>query len=385
VLLHSSTTLFKMLRVIKTTTLFTGVFTTSNLIVHKYQVSQSKYADTGFANGLSVGVAYKWYGHHLRRLVDEERAHRLAIRVLSWPRWIRSALGLVDATPDDPVLWTSLDNKFYLNPIGMAAGFDKSAECVPGLWDMGFGCVEVGTVTRLPRQGNVGRRLWRDETSKTITNRYGMPNDGVDTVAKRAYLATHQVDKKGRIIGNRMGVNVSMDDLDWHSATMNLERGADYIVINTSCPSVAQSVVPNGKYKSRVPVLVKLSPTIDDPEDVDRLIDAGFGFVVCNTASGLSGPPLKQVSTELIKDMRRRTRGQVPIIGVGGISTGQDAYDKIRAGASLVQVYTSFVFEGPVVVHDIKCELAALLKRDGFTRLQDAVGVDVAVEGVSER
>jgi dihydroorotate dehydrogenase len=331
----------------------------------------------------STSSLYKDYGQHIRSLIEPEMAHRLTVNILSYNRYVRAILGLVpheNDENDESLLKTRVFDMNFPNPVGMAAGFDKNGECIQGVLDMGFGFTEIGSVTHFRLTGNPKPRVFRNEEEKTIINKYGMNNDGCGMVGWR--MSSYRYHDKGRGI---VGVNVGDDDL---YTFWSLSTHADYVVINISCPNVEkrrnqnlQKLVTDIKSKSTTPLLIKIAPDIT-PGYVDEITSlTGIdGIIVSNTKNGLSGPPLREVSTNLIREIYQKTNGKIPIVGVGGVSTGRDAYEKIRNGASLVQLYTSFVYEGPMVVHDIKKELAELLRKDGFKSVSDAVGVDARMD-----
>jgi dihydroorotate dehydrogenase len=345
---------------------------------------------------------YRLAGPLLFRL-DPETAHRAAILML------RHGLVPPPASFDHPALETVVWGKAFSNPIGLAAGFDKSAEAVDALLGQGFGFVEVGSVTPKPQAGNPRPRLFRLTADRAAINRMGFNNDGVEAVAARL---------RGRrtgIVGVNLGKNKDTVDAaaDYAAGVRALAPLADYVVVNVSSPNTPglralqgreplaelltavrvalREVVPRGT----PPLLVKIAPdlTSEDLADVAEValslpID---GLIATNTtiarppeltdpgkneAGGLSGRPLFKPSTRVLAEMYRLTGGRLPLIGVGGVTSGADAYAKIRAGASLVQLYTALVFHGPGLVNRVKRELVALLRRDGFKHVRDAVGAD---------
>jgi len=273
--------------------------------------------------------------------------------------------------------------------------------------------VEIGSVTPLPQAGNPKPRVFRLEEDRAIINRYGFNSHGAEVV--RARLENY--DKKYGIIGVNLGKN--KDTLqpvaDYVQGISTLGKYGDYIVINVSSPNtpglrslqgrevlrdLLTQVKPSRERIKRadnrkIPLLVKIAPdlTESDKKDIANVVtDLGVdGLIISNTTiarpntlispfkkeeGGLSGSPLLSPSTKLIKEMFKLTHGKIPIIGVGGVSTGRDAYLKIRSGASLVQIYSSFAFEGPLVVRKIKDELTSLLVADGYKSVNDAIGVD---------
>ncbi len=338
----------------------------------------------------------------LRRL-PPETAHRLTIRAL------RSGFAPRRTRPDSPSLAITLWGRQFPNPVGLAAGFDKNAEVPEQMLRFGFGFVECGTMTPRPQAGNPRPRLFRLEEDEALINRLGFNNDGIAAGAVR--LAARR--RPNGIVGANIGKNRdTADDIaDYVQGVTVLAPLADYLVVNVSSPNTPglrelqrksavtalierlmaarAAVVP----ENAPPLLLKIAPDLA-PEDRVDLAHAALashvdGLVIANTTvarpaslrspeahepGGLSGRPLRAPATALLGEMYRLTQGRLPIIGVGGIESGADAYEKIRAGASLVQLYTALVYHGPGLVLRIKRELEALLARDGFTRLAEAVG-----------
>ena len=343
-------------------------------------------------------------GTALLRLLPPNLAHRLAIEAL------KRRLVPPDRRPDDPVLATRLWGLDFVNPVGLAAGFDKDAEAVDALLDLGFGFVEAGTVTPLPQPGNRRPNLFRLPEDKAVINRMGFPSRGIEAFA--ANLA-HR--RRPGIVGANVGRNKETADEagDFACCIAAVAGLADYLVVNISSPNTpglrdmqhgerlvrlldrviaARDGAAAGR---RPPLLVKIAPDLDDEamRSIARaVLAAGIdGLIVSNTttarpaslrspkareAGGLSGPILFDPSTRALSAMWRLTEGRIPLIGCGGIGSGTDAYAKIRAGASLVQVYTALVYAGPGLVGRIKRELAGLLKAHGFSSVSAAVGAD---------
>ncbi|KAK8747330.1 hypothetical protein OTU49_016753, partial [Cherax quadricarinatus] len=307
-------------------------------------------------------------------------------------------------------------NLLFKTPIGLAAGFDKNGEAVEGLFKMGFSFVEVGSVTPLPQPGNPKPRVFRLKEDLAIINRYGFNSDGHEAVYERLSQLPPPGHRKA-VLGVNLGKNKNSVDhvQDFILGVKKFGPVADYLVINISSPNTPglrnlQHREELGKLVSAVvtardslsgthkpPLLLKIAPDLsdDDKKDIASVIlkneNRIDGLIVSNTTvtrplwlesaerqevGGLSGQPLKSLATHTVTDMYRLTRGLIPIIGVGGVASGQDAYEKICAGASLVQVYTGLVYHGPLLVHRITNELEDLLRLHGFSTVTEAVGVD---------
>jgi dihydroorotate dehydrogenase len=342
----------------------------------------------------------------LLRLLPPETAHRASIVAL------RAGIVPRSATPDPPSLPVALWGRRFPNPIGLAAGFDKNAEVPDAMLRLGFGFVETGTVTPRTQAGNPKPRLFRLAQDSALVNRLGFNSQGLDVV--RARLAA----RRGRagLVGANLGKNKESADAiaDYVAGVEALSALADYLVVNVSSPntpglrdlqrkasllaliaalkSARAAAVPTDP----PPLLLKIAPDLSEGERAEiaeAALETGIdGLVISNTTvarpatlrspharetGGLSGPPLFAASTALVAEMRRLTRGRIPLIGVGGVASGADAYAKIRAGASLVQLYTALVYEGPGLISRVKRELTGFLARDGFANIAEAVGADV--------
>ena len=347
---------------------------------------------------------YPVIGPALRRL-PREVAHELTLRAfeLGAGRFLGAA-----AAPDldPPVLAQRLWGLDFANPVGLAAGYDKDARVPDAMLRLGFGFVEVGTVTPRPQTGNPKPRLFRLEKDQAIINRMGFNSGGLDTVCERLSRRI-----RSEIVGVNLGKNRDTDDAagDYTEGILRTARLADYLVVNVSSPNTPglrelQHRAKLGSLLERltrvreeagcpVPLLVKIAPDLTSVErrDIAEVaLDIGIdGLIVSNTtverppglrsryaheAGGLSGRPLFAPSTALLAEMYRLTQGRLPLIGAGGITSAEDAYAKIRAGASLVQLYTALVYLGPDLVGQIKSGLASLLRRDGFGSIAEAVG-----------
>lgn len=334
----------------------------------------------------------------LLRGLDAETAHGLALRGL--------ALGLAgrDSAADAPSLALRVLGLDFRNPIGLAAGFDKDATAILPLLRLGFGFVEAGTVTPRPQVGNPRPRLFRLTEDSAVINRMGFNNAGLDAyLARLAALAR----PLPGVLGANVGVNKEGADpeRDYPALCHAVAPHADYVTINISSPntpglrdlqgeerlaSILDAVDPRALGK---PVLVKLAPDLAE-EALAPIIEVCVargvaGLIISNTtiarpgslrsalrgeAGGLSGAPLFARSTQMVARAHRIAAGRLVLIGAGGIASGAQAYEKIRAGASLVQLYTGFAYDGPALIGRIKCQLAELLKRDGFAHVADAVG-----------
>ena len=329
--------------------------------------------------------------------LDPEDAHELTLAALE--------ANIVPWQPrgDDPILATTLFGRRLTNPIGLAAGFDKNARVYERMGSHGFGFVEIGGVTPQPQAGNPRPRVFRLARDGAVINRLGFPNEGAAAVEAR-------LRRKGRPeigFGINLASNADSADPadDFVALAGRFGQYADYLTLDVSCPNTANGQVfleparlaellarlAAVDWKGERPALVaKLSPDVDDAllaRLVATLLDARIdGIVVANTtrarpadlrsasaheAGGLSGTPLFAASTAMLARVRELTGGTVPLIGVGGISSGADAYAKLRAGASVVQLYTGLIYAGTALVTRIKRDLAALLRRDGFAALDE--------------
>jgi len=342
------------------------------------------------------------------KALPPETAHRATITAL------KLGLGPVASEPDDPVLATTLWGRRFANPIGLAAGFDKDAEVVDPMLRLGLGFVEVGSVTPRAQPGNPRPRAFRLPEQQALINRYGFNNRGHAAAVARleARLLT------GAAAPGLIGVNVGRNkdsrdpDSDYAAGIRAFARLADYLVVNISSPNtpglramqsreplqrlLAAVTAARADGTARPPILVKIAPdlTAEDLEDLAEVaLAAGIdGLIVSNTTiarpaglppdlagepGGLSGRPLMQPSTAVLRRMAKLLAGRLPLVGVGGVASGADAYAKIRAGASLVQLYTALAYRGPALVGEIKRDLAGRLRADGFRSVAEAVGADL--------
>jgi dihydroorotate dehydrogenase len=350
-----------------------------------------------------MASVYRLIRPALRRL-PPEAAHELTLRALELGavRFLGESAG---REPDPPALAQRLWGLDFPNPVGVAAGYDKDARVPDAMLQLGFGYVEVGTVTPRPQPGNSKPRAFRLEEDRAIINRMGFNSRGLDAVVNR--LAQRV---RSGIVGLNLGRNRDTGDAvaDYAEGVLRAAKLADYLVVNVSSPNtpglrelqvrailatlLSRLISVREETACRVPLLVKIAPdlNLEERRDIAQVVlDTGIdGLVVSNTtiarpnlasrhareSGGLSGRPLLAPATALLADMYRLTRGRLPLIGVGGIASAADAYAKIRAGASLVQLYTGLVFGGPDIVGQIKSGLADLLRRDGFGSIAEAVG-----------
>lgn len=327
---------------------------------------------------------------------DAERAHHLSLAALKL--WSPAAPAF---TPGP--LATQVAGLTFPNPLGMAAGFDKDGEVPDALLALGFGFAEVGSITPLPQPGNPQPRLFRLEEDAAVINRMGFNNGGGAAAAQRLGARP----RRG-IVGINIGANKDSTDrvADYAHMTTLMAPLADYLVVNISSPNTPGlralqdegalegllDAVLAARGASAVPVFLKVAPDLE-PADVDAIARIALdrklaALVVSNTtiarpplasrhageAGGLSGAPLKAPALQRLRDFRSATGGAIPLVGVGGIATATDAWARIRAGASLVQLYSAMIYHGPGIARDITRGLADLMVRDGFASIAEAVG-----------
>jgi dihydroorotate dehydrogenase len=337
--------------------------------------------------------------------MDPEDAHLKTMRMLGAAAPALSVLSPLFST-DDPRLRTTAFGLDFPNPVGLAAGLDKHAEAVSAWPRFGAGFVEVGTVTPQAQNGNPRPRLFRLVEDRALVNRMGFNSVGAGEVARHLRAAGGVAAPIGVNVGKNRDTPNESAAVDYQRAITILKPYAGYFVVNVSSPNTAglrdlqrpavihQLVDAAVTAASGTPVLVKISPDLTDAEmdeSVDALVSGGAaGIVATNTTTsrdglrspkatetgGLSGSPLRLRATEVCRRLYRRTAGRIPIIGVGGIGSAEDAYERVRAGATLVQIYTSLVYEGPGVFRRINRGLLKLLERDRLNRIADAVGLD---------
>lgn len=330
---------------------------------------------------------------------DPETAHTLALAAL------RTGLVPLAGEVSTPRLATTLAGLALPNPVGLAAGFDKNAVALPALMRSGFGWLEVGAATPRAQPGNPKPRLWRFPEERAAINRFGFNNEGVEPIAAR--LAARPA---GVPVGLNLGANKDSIDRAADFATVLRRAGAhlDFATVNVSSPNTeklrdlqgkeALAALLHGVLEARaelvrpIPVFLKIAPDLGmaEIEDIAEVaLETGIdGLIATNTTlsreglkhdpsggqGGLSGAPLFEKSTRVLAQLSKLTEGKLPLVGVGGISTADEAYEKIRAGASAVQLYTAMVYQGLSIGANIARGLDALLARDGFANVAEAVG-----------
>lgn len=326
--------------------------------------------------------------------LDAERAHRLTIRALA-------TVPPLGKPETDRRLATQVAGLSFPNPVGLAAGVDKDGEAIAGFFGLGFGAVEVGTLTPLPQAGNPKPRLFRLPEDKAVINRMGFNNGGIDAALARVAAARHP-----GVIGVNVGANKDAADriADYSTGVARASRCADYVTINISSPNtpglrdlqkgaaLAELLAACDEARGLTPLFLKVAPDLE-PDEIDDIARAAIehrvaALIVSNTTisrpalksanasetGGLSGAPLKALARQRLVDFRVATGGALPLISVGGIDSADEAYARIRAGASLVQLYSALVYEGPTLGRRIARGVRELLARDGFETVADAVG-----------
>ncbi|OWY10221.1 dihydroorotate dehydrogenase (quinone) [Thioclava sp. F42-5] len=331
--------------------------------------------------------------------IDPEKAHGLSLRAL------RMGLAPLPGPITSPRLKTDLAGMSLLNPLGLAAGFDKNAEAVPQLMRAGFGFIEVGAATPRAQEGNLPPRLWRLPADRAAINRFGFNNQGMEPITER--LAKRP---QGIPVGLNLGANKDAADRAKDFATVLAHAGPhiDFATVNVSSPNTEKLRDLQGKaalsallagvietrdgLARRIPVFLKIAPDLSAEElaeIAEVALESGIdGIIATNTTlsregltspnpsdqGGMSGAPLFEKSTRVLAQLSRHTAGALPLIGVGGVGSAEQAYEKIRAGASAVQLYTAMVFSGLSLAADIVRGLDALLERDGFASVSEAIG-----------
>ncbi len=334
--------------------------------------------------------------------IDPEMAHNLAIKTLKY-NFLPEDIFKVE---NESILETKIFNNKIKNPIGLAAGFDKSAEVYNSLFRFGFGFIEVGTITPKQQYGNPKPRVFRLENDRALINRLGFNNDGLEKVSNRL-----RNNSPNGFLGINIGPNKDSKNRidDYLKCIDEISMFADYITINISSPntpglrdfhdkSTLQNLLNNidkftKKNKIQKPLALKVSPDIAESE-IGYIIDSIkkfniSGVIISNTTDknrenlsgsyrseegGLSGEPLGKISNDLIKKFYKETKGDITIIGVGGINSGMTAYEKLKSGASLLQLYTGMIYEGPGIVKKIKTELIDILEKEKIKNVSEIVG-----------
>ncbi|MEG3092023.1 quinone-dependent dihydroorotate dehydrogenase [Sphingomonas sp. PB1R3] len=337
--------------------------------------------------------------HPLLFALDAERAHGLTVAMLS--RWGSLGAPLGADPARYPRLATTVAGIDFANPLGLAAGVDKNGEAIDGFFGLGFGMVEIGTLTPRPQPGNPKPRLFRLVEDKGVVNRYGFNNGGLDAGLARAKAA-----KRQGVLGINVGANKDAADriADYRHGVTQAAPIADYVTINISSPNtpglrdlqhgaaLAELLAASREGAGAVPLFLKVAPDLY-PAQIDEIARAAIdnrldAIIIGNTTitrpdvksanatetGGLSGRPLAPLARARLVDFRKATGAAMTLIAAGGIDSGAEAYARIRSGASLVQLYSALVYEGPGLAARILADLDALLARDGFASVTDAVG-----------
>lgn len=360
---------------------------------------------------------YKYVARPVLFCLDPETAHETAMAALKWAGRREGVLERMRQRflVNDPRLECTAFGLKFPNPVGLAAGFDKNAVAVPGMAALGFGFIEVGTITALAQPGNPKPRMFRSPKDQTLINRLGFNNEGAEVLAKhiQELRRTQQGKPAGRI---PLGINLGKSKMapidtateDYLKSFRLLKSDGDYFVVNVSSPNTPDLRKLQDKERldellgalqqenqDGSPLLVKIAPdlTLEQIDDVMELIVKHklAGVIATNTTiqrpgirssnedvyhqgGGLSGHSLRALSNRCIRHVAEQTQGEIPIIGVGGIFTAEEAYEKLRLGASLVQLYTGFVYGGPDTVAEINRGLLRLMDRDGVKHVSEVIG-----------
>ncbi len=345
--------------------------------------------------------------------IDPETTHKLTIKAL------KTGLIRPCSVVKSPALEQDIFNLKFLNPVGISAGFDKNAEAIAPALKVGFGCTEVGTVTPKPQSGNPRPRIFRDVESGSVINRMGFPNGGLRVFKPNIEKFMANPDRPQGVVGINIGMNKEQLNPaeDYCALIRELAPLADYMTVNISSPNTPglrdlqqkdilldliskmmatrQEVCGDISSGKAPAFLIKLAPDLNEQQQeeiADTLMQSGVdGVILSNTTldrpdylpadfnaekGGLSGAPVRDKSTAIIHNFYKLTKGELPIIGVGGISNAEHAYEKIKSGASLVQLYTGMVYEGPEIANNINKGLIKLLEQDGLSSISDAIGLN---------
>ena len=341
------------------------------------------------------------FGAAVLRRFDPETAHGLAITALK-------SVPLPAPRADDPILATQIAGLSLSNPIGLAAGLDKNGEALHGLSRLGFGFVECGSVTPLPQAGNPKPRLFRLSQDRAIINRMGFNNAGLEA------FADHLSRRPDAVVGANLGANKDTEDraADYVTGLKRLAGLSDYFTINISSPNTPGLRALQGREAlddllgriaeartTPAPVFLKIAPDLT-PAEIAMIVEAALAhgidaLIVSNTtldrpdsltspdrgeAGGLSGAPLRGKALAALRDAAEAAEGRLPLIGVGGIGSGQDVWERLRAGASAIQIYSALIYDGPGLVGRIKRDLAARLRAEGFSSVAEAVSAGPLTE-----
>ena len=340
------------------------------------------------------------------KLMNPEKAHHFVIWILK----LKKIKSFDFIFKEQSILQSRLWNYTFKTPLGLAAGFDKNAEIPNQMLSYGFSFVEIGSVTPLPQLGNPKPRLFRLSADRAIINRMGFNNDG-------AYCIAQRLQKRSKIgfIGVNLGKNKDSENPidDYIEGIKILGPYTNYLVINVSSPNtiglrslqkasilkelLLKVIKTRNQYAENIPILLKVAPDLTQKDKYDIatiVLNLSIdGMIISNTTisrsitlkskkkyeqGGLSGAPLMESSTKILGDFYRLTQGKIPLIGVGGIQTGYDAYQKILHGASLIQIYSSLIYDGIDIIRNINLELISCLKKDGFKNISDAIGANIA-------
>ena len=350
---------------------------------------------------MKVPMTAASFGAKAMTALDPERAHRLTVQMMA------SGVGprVSKSTAAPPSLKTTVAGIDFPNPLGLAAGFDKNAEVINPMLRLGFGFVEAGTVTPRPQPGNTRPRVFRLREDRAVINRYGFNNQGLEVIARRLKR------KRPGIAGINLGANKDSEDRaeDFVIGLKRLDGLADFFTVNISSPNtpglralqdkaalddlLGRVMAARGEMTVKAPIFLKIAPDLTDEDKADiaaSVVSCGVdGLIVSNTtitrpdalrsakaheAGGLSGAPLFAPSTALLREFFNEIGDKMPLIGVGGVSSGEEAYKKILAGASLVQLYTALIYKGPALAARIVQSLVSLSRSDGFKNISEAVG-----------
>lgn len=364
-------------------------------------------------------MAYTKLYKHLLTKLEPERAHNWAMAGLTWI----GRLGLAGMVARyycarDPRLRVETLGLRFPNPIGLAGGFDKDARAIPSLSALGFGFIEAGAVTPVGQPGNPKPRIHRFPDHEALINSMGFPNDGATAVRDRLARLKRRSVPVGVGFGKNKETSLDRAVEDYTKSLEAVRDVADFFVINVSSPNTpGLRQLLHGEFLDQIlpalmetrsagesepkPLLLKMSPDVDDVQ-LEGILRAGLahgidGLIATNTtlsrdglgaagegapAGGLSGAPLRERSTEIVRKIHQRTEGKVPIVGVGGVFTARDALEKIAAGASLIQVYTGFIYRGPGFARDLNKGILKFLEQNGLQSVGDLVGDEAALEQI---